>query len=607
MRASRVARSPLLGEAGLLVGSSILALSCGELLLWKAAGRSNDIPALLLASLALAAVCAGTTLLASRFARRLVSVAIPLALCLQPFARHAIQKVAQGVGRPELAALGLGLLVAGIVAILGSNRTLRLGSTGVAGILILMNAIVVLQQRPPPPLASAVAHPDLVLLVMDTTRPDHLSVYGYPRGTSAALERFAVGARVYDDAWSVAPWTPPSHASMLTGLLPAQHGVGGSNPAPLPEGLLTLPAVLRAAGYRTAGFPANPNLMAPGWSRDFDVYRPPWFSGPHTLIPWLNRFLVDEGPPWLMRGTSARVFAHARDWWARSAGAPRFLFLNLIDPHDPYRPSDPNRRRFLPALSREEAFAVEQNPQHYHLEPGVDPSDREVIRSLYDAEIAAMDREIGGFLDWLDSRDELDSSVVVITSDHGERLGERGTLGHLLEMDPHVLRIPLLIRYPPELAPGRIARRVQLDGLPGYLLRLVGIEPPPTMARRVLEQDGSGVVVAQHRYFGWYVEQLRRRDPSFDGSPYRGDWTFVADDRFALVLRSEQGRYSHRLVALDDRDLERDVSEQFPETVSRLLAVARELPSYGVEGRPAAAEALDPAARERLRALGYLD
>ena len=116
--------------------------------------------------------------------------------------------------------------------------------------------------------------PDVILVVLDTTRKDHLSVYGYARPTTPALERFSEKARVYDRAWSPAPWTPPAHASIFTGLLPAEHGCEGG-PLDTPEP--TLAEVLNDHGYATLGVVNNPMLSASkGWSRGFDEYREIW-------------------------------------------------------------------------------------------------------------------------------------------------------------------------------------------------------------------------------------------------------------------------------------------------------------------------------------------
>ena len=439
---------------------------------------------------------------------------------------------------------------------------------------------------------------------MDTMRRDRLSVYGYERPTSPRLEEFAEKAQVYEDAWSVSPWTPPSHASMFTGLLPAKHGVGGiTAEAPFPEGVVTLPRELSKAGYRTAGFPANPHLMARGWKRNFHVYLPPEFTGNHSLVPALNHFFRGATKNELFDRSSEWVFDRARRWWEANGDGPRFLFVNLMDPHFPYEPLTPFYEQFLPGIDRSEAYEHEFRPDPYHADPGLTPWQKNVVGRLYDAETAGMDREIGRFVQWLAERRELDDTLFVVTSDHGERLGERGFLGHHLSMDHYLLQVPLLVRYPTKLETARIARRVQLDGLPGYLLHLVGLEVPDVMAESAMHLKDRSVVVAQHHHPGKTLRDIEAIDSSFHSECYSGDWYWVADERFAL---SWPATNKHAMPVLTDfvadPEYSRNLVEEYPEVAVRLWAAADALPRVrAVEERAASPEML-----RKLRALGYV-
>jgi len=165
------------------------------------------------------------------------------------------------------------------------------------------------------------SRPDVFVIVLDTVRADHLGVYGYDRATSPSLDAFAREAVVYRTAIAPGTWTPPSHASLLTGLMPSTHGVGRADEAvgggmrALDAAVETLPERLRAAGYRTAAFIGNGGYLSPlfGLNRGFEKYR----------IQGLES--VDELTRVLIR------------WLERHAG-PAFVLVNVIDAHEPYEP-----------------------------------------------------------------------------------------------------------------------------------------------------------------------------------------------------------------------------------------------------------------------------
>jgi len=594
-----------------------VAAAATEALLWIALERKVAVPAVLGLGLGLGVLGAIVGTLGTRIA--LLPVTRRLALAAG-FGVALLPQVGNLVGRlpiPGFAssiAVPFGALVVGTVAAaLLALRPFRL--LCVAGALLASTAALGAWLVPParPPLAAPGTFPDVVFIVMDTTRRDRLSLYGHDRPTTPAIDRLARHARVYDDAWSAAPWTPPSHATLFTGLLPAEHGVDGVHVPAFPQALPSLPDRLQSAGYRTAGLVANPNLLGPGWDRGFDVYAPPWFEGPHSLNGWLNRGLTRGRPAWLDDAASDRVLARARRWWSSRTDAPRFLFLNFVDPHDPYRPLEVDTDRLLPELDRAAAFAVPQDPQRYAVDPGVPEDAREAIAALYDAEIAGLDRRLGAFFDWLADRGELDATLIVLTSDHGERLGERGMLGHLLVMDQHLLRVPLVIRHPPSVPAERVAERVSSRDVAGEILTLLGLDPLPAPAGEGLTRSvartrrvGEMPLVAQHGPFGWYLDQLRHRRQGFEPPLAIGHWTLVVAGDHALLWSPDEDEETAVVVALDgDPSWSRNLASDRPFVRSTLLEAARSAPRY--TGGPARAGEIDDALRERLRALGYAD
>jgi arylsulfatase A-like enzyme len=593
----------------LVAAFAVVLASQAELAFWLFRGDASEHGPVLRATLLLAGGTGLLALLLGSFAPRFLAAFVPLACALPVLAATAMRLLGIGGTSGLAGAIALGVAAAAATAWLGRLRAApwALGATAAAALGLAAGwSAFTAPERPSVPRPDL---PDIVLLVLDTTRRDRLEVYGYDRPTTPRLVGLAARAEVYEDAWSVAPWTPPSHASMLTGLLPAEHGVDGQGTSPpLPEALETLPEVLAAAGYRTAGFPANAILTAPGWSAAFQEYRGANFAGKHSLIPWLNRF--ERGRTELERDDrrTVHLFERTRSWWLDHSDGPRFVFLNLMDAHRKYHPTDEDFARFLPGVDRAEAERIDaefwerfdaKRYQHDFSEHELD-----VLNRLYDAEIAGMDREIGRFTDWLEARGDLDDTILVITSDHGERLGERGVIGHKLSQDPYLLCVPLIVRWPAKLPAARIERRVQLDGLPGYVLHLAGVEAPPVMARNSLDQQDRELAVAQLRHPKGVMEDLAKHIADLDPSPYDGDWFFVADRQgFCLELPVRETPEPGRLTdTVNDPDFTRDVSAEHPERAARLRAAAEALPRFGA---PLEVEQT-PEMIENLRALGYI-
>jgi arylsulfatase A-like enzyme len=396
---------------------------------------------------------------------------------------------------------------------------------------------------------------------------------------------------------------------MFTGLLPAEHNVDGQGTAPpLPADLVTLQDVLAEAGYRTAGFPANVILTAPGWDRGFDVYRTSTFDGRHSMIFQMNSLFRGRTEQERDDSRTVHILERMRRWWTANGDGPRFAFVNLMDAHRKYRPLDEDFAAFLPGVTRAESDRIDAEFwKRFDAETrshDFDARELEILNRLYDAEIAGMDREIGRFVDWLAARGELDDTIFLVTSDHGERLGERGMIGHKLSLDPYLLHVPLIVRWPARLPSGRIERRVQLDGLPGYVLHLAGLPAPEAMAKNALHTQDRELVIGQLRYPAGVVDDLAKHYPGFDTSPYQGDWVFVEDaDEFCYELPLRDPPAPGTLTDFRvDPQFTTDVSAEHPERVAAMRTVAEALPRFG------AVEPWEPTAAdlEKLRALGYI-
>jgi arylsulfatase A-like enzyme len=329
---------------------------------------------------------------------------------------------------------------------------------------------------------SAGAGRNVLFVVMDTVRRDHLTPYGYDRPTTPALGEFAEEALVYEEAVAQAPWTLPVHASMFTGRYPAEHAATQETPY-LPEGMGTLAEALSAAGYETACYSSNAWItpytrLTTGFDDQdnfFEVLPGEALSGAaaslwqHVLdsrFRWVADRLVEFGNTVherLAGGEGAdsktpRIVDRTCEFVDR-ADDRWFAFLNLMDAHLPYYPPEEYREQFAPGVDPD---GVCQNSKEYN-SGAREISDEEFddIRGLYDAEIRHIDAELGRLFEHLRATGQWDDTVVVLCSDHGELHGEHGLYGHEFCIYEPLVNVPLLVKHP-EIDPGRTDRQVEL-------------------------------------------------------------------------------------------------------------------------------------------------
>ncbi|MEM8998581.1 MAG: sulfatase, partial [Acidobacteriota bacterium] len=302
--------------------------------------------------------------------------------------------------------------------------------------------------------------PNLVVIVVDTLRADHLGAYGYAPPTSPTIDGLAERGALFEAAYSTAAYTRPSTASILTGHYPSVHGAV-THADSIGPGIATLAERLQGAGYRTAGFYRNGNVGPRfGFARGFDEYvgvekrhrRERRRRGEGAGAAEKN----SETGDWLVAEAAIPALDAFRKDRAET-GRPFFLYLHLADPHDPYTPPRDVLSGFLdgPLLPELELFytqprsAMTENPSVLRrLTTGQlpwRPNTLEQIVALYDAEIAASDAVIGRVLGHLESLGLAEETVVVVTSDHGEELFERGNSGHGHSHFEEQLHVPLVI------------------------------------------------------------------------------------------------------------------------------------------------------------------
>ena len=480
--------------------------------------------------------------------------------------------------------------------------------------------------------------PNIVLVVCDALRADRLGCYGYTRPTSPHIDAFAADAAVFERAVSPAPWTIPAHASIFTGLYPSQHGARfGLTRLWLDDDFVTLAEALRERGYETIGLSSNP-IVSPvtNLTQGIDRFVSPieyGYSWGATHLAFFRQVFGKMGVlgPIVARWFAADPGGHATTALAetylrgRDPSRPLFLFVNLMETHDPYEPMDAYRRCFVQPDEVVRSYQLDQNGRttwQYALagKPVYSPSDIGILSDLYDARVRELDDHFADLMRILADVVDLDHTVIVLTSDHGENLGERGLLGHQFCIYNTLLHVPLIVRYPGAIRRQRTGRLVQTCDLFPTLLGWAGAGATQTgkvMARPLMPDAPATSTSAGRSAYAEYLfwpasplEMLQRMDPSFDGSRWRVAYRAVFHDRWKLILGSGRRFELYDLTA--DPSESRNVVASDRSTMARLAQqVGRWVGSFehydaaraGAPGDPR----IDEEQRKRLRSLGYVD
>lgn len=425
--------------------------------------------------------------------------------------------------------------------------------------------------RPASPRAPA-GRPNVLLYSVDTLRPDRLGCYGGPSALSPRLDGLAATGVVFEQARATTSWTKPSLATVLTGLDSLSHGLVVRERR-VPAAATTLAESLAAAGYATGAFVTNGYLVSgEGFEQGFGWYR---------YDP------VD----------AATATARALQWLdGRSGARPFLLWVHTIDPHAPYQPSQPWRRRFAPEVPQEVGTVADIRA----LGGRSDVAQQRTAaryRRLYDAEIAQNDAAFGELLDGLAERGHRDDTVVVFLSDHGEAFLERGVVGHGWDLHEETVRVPLVIRPAGGGAGRRVAVPVGLADVLPTMLAAAGVAAPSDLDGRDLwpAVTGSGPPPSDRLEVLFLDEQRQRSVATRDGR-----WKMLAP----LEVWGT-GRPTLYDLAADPGELV-DLATERPVTAGWLAFEARCALARGPRWPAETGAALDPATRRDLEALGYL-
>lgn len=461
----------------------------------------------------------------------------------------------------------------------------------VLGLALVALAVTIRTARPVAP-----AGPNVLLIVVDTLRADHLGAYGYDRPTSPHLDALASRGARFARAYAPSSWTGASVASILTGLYPRVHGME-RHTSDLGARWPRLPAAFQDAGYATGAISANPAFVTPevgfgGGFESFDLLHGapanPGDVGDHI---WANPDMTA-----LVHVAAAnKVTDAALAWIRRHHNESYFLYLHYFDPHAGYYPP-PEYARKLGVDPTSPLAGRQQRTVMFAGRPPADPATLATLIGLYDGEIAFTDAEIGRLLTEvapLITR----PTIVVVTADHGEEFGEHGGLQHGKTLFEEQIRVPLVIARlgGDEAAAEVIETPFSLCDLWPLLAGMTGVPTRPGSAALALA-DLAGTPASSPVF----------ADLATVGRLHR--WATVAEHQKLIVTRERTSLLF---------DLQRDPREQVnrasaePAHVRRLRrALMRQRASWVAERRgatPAPAVSWSQERLERLRALGYAE
>lgn len=429
---------------------------------------------------------------------------------------------------------------------------------------------------------------NVIVISLDTLRPDHLTLYGYERDTSPVIAEFASRGVVFEQAFSQSPKTASSHMTILTGLYPSVHGIENLSEKNrrLSEEIPTIAGLLSQAGYRTEAMVGGGNVAGGlGFDRGFDTYAEP----------------TDSQDP--IQGAAPVLTRLARE------SSPFFLFVHTYQVHDPYVPDpafadlyvDPSYEGEI-ISSQDELIEVSGGREYWQQYNAywsrVDPTssaDAQHLRDLYDAEIRYTDVLMAEFFQLLDDLELFDNTIVILLSDHGEEFFEHGSALHNT-LYQEVLRVPLVFRLPDSLgvASGqRLQNLARLVDIKPTILDAVGIAQPGHLQGDSLLPLMRGVQSEPQAVFSERIQGEKRFALQVD------NWKYIRHPRGEELydLNNDPGELTN--IAADNETILRQLRSRAGRLVRLNESLAQKL-------QPGEAFQLEDQTRKQLEALGYI-
>lgn len=464
--------------------------------------------------------------------------------------------------------------------------------------------------------------PNVLLISIDTLRADHLSCYGYHRKTTPNLDHVANDGVIYENAYSTAVWTPPAHASMLTGLYPSFHGAVDDNR--LSKNIPTLAEVFLKNSYKTVGFVNNSQVgELVGFERGHETFIEVWRgTGGTPLISRGIKYLIRSAKEVLGVNDHGahRTNQLARQWIKERKDDSFYMFIHHIEPHNPINPPHPFRNKYFngrddQGIDKKKLYLVAHNPLICFTDNiKLNDPEIEALKGLYDGEISYIDYKIGEFVNFLKKEDLYDNTLIVITADHGEHFGEHGLYSHVASLYEPILHIPLIIKYPEGFKKQtRISDLVQLIDIYPTLIEACGLDltflanvQGKSLFKKSLTQKDHDYIIAE--WEGRIPDFVLKRvqDPRTDSivSKFRQTMLMIREGSYKYILNSSG------IEELYDLDKDRYEGDNIIETKKDIAASLRlkltQWQSLRVRIEQEKQYSNDEAVRKNLETLGYI-
>lgn len=473
---------------------------------------------------------------------------------------------------------------------------------------------------------------------MDTAR--FSDIHGAP---TSEIQSIAKNGTDFENTVASAPWSLPSHASIFTGLYPSKHGAHAEHKK-LEKNVTTLAELLAESGYETLAVSNNTWISEEfGFAQGFETFYKTWQyiqsdtdfgeiartkEGSEQLRALAGRLtegslvtnLVNTVYGKFLRRRQDDGAQQTNEWirnWLRSRNdsRPFFLFVNYLEPHLEYRPPKTVTKRFLPPnVSYDEAMDVPQDAWRYIVgKTEMTERDFEILRALYRAEIVYLDERIGELRRTLEDAGEWESTLVVLTGDHGENIGDHGLMDHQYCLYETLLHVPLVVSGGAFTGGRKDDRLVQLTDLAPTLLDAVGIEAP--MARDEFQgvsfhpdsdDDSRKYAIAEYMGPQPSMEALEKRVGTLPEHAREFDRSLrsIRGSDYKLVRGSDGLRELYRIS--EDPAEQNDLADERPVVVSKLESQLEDWLDSFDHAEASGSPSMSQSTQSRLEDLGYL-